>query len=221
MPRASRRRSAHLCPQGVIEDALLECGLAVERLETITEQVAPYAEHGGENSRPEGRPNIVGVRAGSGGGRSLLLNGHVDTVGAGDPAFWTHPPLSGTVVDDLLYGLGACDMKGGLATVISALGALDFLGIYLVATSPSPRRSARRIPGSAPSLPCSRATRPTRRFSRSRHDCGSFRRRRARSSFAPPSGAGRFMQRRATAASRRSRSSCPSSKPCGRGLQGN
>ena len=117
--------------QGVIEDALLECGLTVERLEATTEQVAPYAEHVGEDSRPEGRPNIVGVRAGSGGGRSLLLNGHVDTVRAGDPALWTHPPLSGAVVDDLLYGRGACDMKGGLATMISALGALGVLGINL------------------------------------------------------------------------------------------
>jgi len=117
--------------QGVIEDVLLGCGLTVERLEATTEQVAPYAEHVGEDSRPEGRPNIVGVRAGSGGGRSLLLNGHVDTVGTGDPALWTHPPLSGAVVDDLLYGRGACDMKGGLATMISALGALGVLGINL------------------------------------------------------------------------------------------
>jgi len=117
--------------QRVIEDVLLGCGLTVERLEATTEQVAPYAEHVGEDSRPEGRPNIVGVRAGSGGGRSLLLNGHVDTVGAGDPALWTHPPLSGAVVDDLLYGRGACDMKGGIATVISALEALDVLGINL------------------------------------------------------------------------------------------
>jgi acetylornithine deacetylase len=117
--------------QEVVAEALAGCGLAVERCETTTEQVAPYAEHVGHDSRPEGRPNIVGVRAGSGGGRSLLLNGHVDTVGAGDPALWTHPPFSGAVVGDLLYGRGACDMKGGLATIISALGALEAVGIGL------------------------------------------------------------------------------------------
>jgi acetylornithine deacetylase len=117
--------------QQVIEDSLSGCGLAVERLEATSGQVAPYAEHVGEESRPEGRPNIVGVRAGSGGGRSLLLNGHVDTVGVGDQALWTHPPLSGAVVGDLLYGRGACDMKGGLATIISAIGALEVLGIGL------------------------------------------------------------------------------------------
>ena len=117
--------------QAVIEDALLGCGLAVKRLEATTEQVAPYAEHVGEDSRPEGRPNIVGFKAGTGGGRSLLLNGHVDTVGTGDPALWAHPPFSGAVREDLLYGRGACDMKGGIATVISALEALEVLGARL------------------------------------------------------------------------------------------
>jgi acetylornithine deacetylase len=117
--------------QEVVEDALLDCGLAVERCEATTAQVAPYAEHVGQESKPEGRPNIVGVRAGSGGGRSLLLNGHVDTVGPGDPAVWTHPPFSGVVDGDLLYGRGACDMKGGIVTMISALKALEVLGLGL------------------------------------------------------------------------------------------
>ena len=53
--------------QEVVEEALAGCGLAVERCETTTEGVAPYAEHVGHDSRPEGRPNIVGVRTGSGG----------------------------------------------------------------------------------------------------------------------------------------------------------
>ena len=117
--------------QRVIEGALSGCGLAVECVEATTEQVAPYAGHVGHDSRPEGRPNIVGVKTGSGGGRSLLLNGHADTVGPGDPNLWTHPPYSGAVVGDLLYGRGACDMKGGIATIVSALKALEALGIGL------------------------------------------------------------------------------------------
>jgi acetylornithine deacetylase len=117
--------------QEVVEEALSGCGLAVERCEATSGQVAPYAEHVGETSKPEGRPNIVGVRSGAGGGRSLLLNGHVDTVGTGDQNRWTHPPYSGAVAGDLLYGRGACDMKGGIATIISALEALDVLGINL------------------------------------------------------------------------------------------
>ncbi|HEX5849053.1 MAG TPA: ArgE/DapE family deacylase [Rubrobacter sp.] len=129
--RVASPSGGEVAVQEVVEDALLGCGLAVERCEATTAQVAPYAEHVGWESKPEGRPNIVGVRAGSGGGRSLLLNGHVDTVGPGDPAMWTYPPFSGEVVGDLLYGRGACDMKGGIATVISALEALDVLGLDL------------------------------------------------------------------------------------------
>jgi acetylornithine deacetylase len=111
--------------QEVVRDALSGCGFVVERLEATAEQVAPYNEHVGTESEPEGRPNIVGVKTGSGGGRSLLLNGHVDTVGIGEPALWTHPPFSGAVVGDLLYGRGACDMKGGIATIISAIGSSE------------------------------------------------------------------------------------------------
>lgn len=40
-----------------------------------------------------GRPNLVGTVKGSGGGRSLAINGHVDVVPAGDHADWTYPPL--------------------------------------------------------------------------------------------------------------------------------
>ncbi|CAA9411265.1 Acetylornithine deacetylase [uncultured Rubrobacteraceae bacterium] len=128
VPSVSGEESA---VQEVVEDAFSGCGLAVERCEATAEQIAPYAEHVGNETRPEGRPNIIGVRAGSGGGRSLLLNGHVDTVSNGDPGAWSHPPLSGEVVGDLLYGRGACDMKAGLATIIAALEALKVLGIGL------------------------------------------------------------------------------------------
>src|SRR4028119_2258108 len=93
--------------QEVVRDAFLRSGLAVEHCEATAEQMAPYAEHVGKKIRFEGRPNIIGVRAGrGGGGGSLLLNAHVDTVGNGDPSAWTYPPLSGEVVGDPLYGRG-------------------------------------------------------------------------------------------------------------------
>lgn len=43
-----------------------------------------------------GRDNVVGVVRGTGGGRSLILNGHVDVVPAGDAGAWTHDPFAGT-----------------------------------------------------------------------------------------------------------------------------
>ena len=117
--------------QEVIEARLRERGLSVELCETTAEQISPYSEHVGDGIQLENRPSVVGIRTGRGNGRSLLLNGHVDTVENGALDAWTHHPLSGTVVGDLLYGRGSCDMKGGLATIIAALRTLDALGIEL------------------------------------------------------------------------------------------
>ncbi len=117
--------------QAVVERACRERGLAVDRWEATPGEIAPYVDHVGQQERFAGRPNVAGVRGGRGGGRSILLNAHIDTVEGGDPAAWTHGPLSGEVVGDLLYGRGSCDMKGGLVTYLAALDALDALGLAL------------------------------------------------------------------------------------------
>lgn len=67
---------------------------------------------------------IRGRGAGSGSGRRLVLNGHLDTYPIGDPSGWTHPPLGGVVADGLLYGRGSADMKGGLVALIEAARAV-------------------------------------------------------------------------------------------------
>lgn len=78
------------------------------------------------------RPNVVAVFKGSGsGGRSLLLNGHVDTVDTGNLELWTSDPFTCTERDGLLYGRGVADMKGGLAAAILALEALKETGVKL------------------------------------------------------------------------------------------
>jgi acetylornithine deacetylase len=60
------------------------------------------------------RPSVIAVRRGSGGGRSLLLNAHLDTVGVGG----MESPLEPRVEDGRLYGRGAYDMKGALAAIM-------------------------------------------------------------------------------------------------------
>lgn len=74
--------------------------------------------------------NVIG-RVGTGKGRKLLFNGHMDVVGVGDPTRWTHPPYEGVIEDGVLYGRGACDMKGGLAAMVYAVGALVDAGVQL------------------------------------------------------------------------------------------
>ena len=72
-----------------------------------------------------GRPNVVAVARGLGGGRSLLLNAHTDTVGvAGMEA-----PFSARIEEDRLYGRGAYDMKGALAAAMVATARARRLGL--------------------------------------------------------------------------------------------
>lgn len=78
-----------------------------------------------------GDPDVVGVLQGAGGGRSLLLNGHVDVAEVGDAGAWTRPPFRLTVEGERAYGRGAADMKGGLASALLALEALSASGVRL------------------------------------------------------------------------------------------
>src|SRR5699024_9348705 len=61
----------------------------------------------------ENSPNVVGVLKGTGGGKSVILNGHVDVVPEGDHDQWDEDPYSGKVIDGKMYGRGVTDMKGG------------------------------------------------------------------------------------------------------------
>ena len=115
----------------VVERAFSERGLEVDTWNASPGEMEPYIDQVGEQSSYENRPNVAGLRSGSGGGRSILLNAHIDTVDPGDPAAWTHDPLSGAVEGGLLYGRGSCDMKGGLVTYLTAMDALSDLGLNL------------------------------------------------------------------------------------------
>lgn len=76
------------------------------------------------------RPNHVIRRSGAGGGRSLMINGHVDTVAPFRPADWHQgDPWSANIADGRLYGLGSTDMKGGLVAAALAAAALDAAGV--------------------------------------------------------------------------------------------
>ncbi|WLD91504.1 peptidase [Alkalihalobacillus sp. AL-G] len=76
-------------------------------------------------------PNVVGKWTGTGGGKSLVLNGHVDVVPSGDPNQWDHDPFSGQVQDGKMYGRGVTDMKGGNVSLLLALQCLKDMGVSL------------------------------------------------------------------------------------------
>ncbi len=73
-----------------------------------------------------GRPG-----AGAAPGRTLVLNGHVDVVPAGERDRWTVPPFEMTVRDERVYGRGSADMKGGLLCALFALKAIRDAGATL------------------------------------------------------------------------------------------
>jgi len=68
------------------------------------------------------RVNVIARREGSTSGPCVHFNGHIDVVEVGSG--WTVPPFEGLVRDGKVYGRGACDMKGGLASAIIAVEAL-------------------------------------------------------------------------------------------------
>ncbi|MEP7048205.1 MAG: ArgE/DapE family deacylase [Ilumatobacteraceae bacterium] len=74
---------------------------------------------------------LVGRLPGTGGGPSLMFNGHVDVVPIGDPHAWTFPPFDGEVRDGNLHGRGSCDMKAGLIAAHWAVQAIRTAGIRL------------------------------------------------------------------------------------------
>ncbi len=76
-------------------------------------------------------PVVVGKLPGTGGGRSLILNGHCDVVPPGLLENWRHDPFAGEVVDGKVFGRGACDMKGGIAAMLQAIKLIHKAGVRL------------------------------------------------------------------------------------------
>ncbi len=72
-----------------------------------------------------GRPNVIAVARGTGGGRALMLNAHMDTVGVAGMARPHDPYVQG----NRLYGRGALDMKGSLAAMMVTAAAAGRAGL--------------------------------------------------------------------------------------------
>ncbi len=61
---------------------------------------------------------VLGRVVGKDSSRALILNGHIDTVGTGDESSWQKSPNSGLIDKEYVYGLGASDMKAGVASMM-------------------------------------------------------------------------------------------------------
>jgi acetylornithine deacetylase len=97
--------------------------------EAVARAIASWCEAAGlevtvDEAAP-GRPNVVAVARGSGGGRSLILNAHTDTVGVAG----MEQPFAPRIEDGRLYGRGAYDMKGSLAAAMVTVARARELGL--------------------------------------------------------------------------------------------
>ena len=114
--------------QDLAAELLAHAGLAVERLEPDPADARRDPEWPGEEMPRDRLPIVLG-RLGRPGGRRIVLVGHVDVVPPGDLATWDADPWSGRIEGDRLYGRGACDMKGGVASILAAVKAIHDAGL--------------------------------------------------------------------------------------------
>ncbi|OCT13493.1 acetylornithine deacetylase [Paenibacillus pectinilyticus] len=117
--------------QLLVADKLRSLALDVDMWEPDGEMLVTHPYFCSPRNRFTGSPNVVGFLKGSGGGRSIILNGHIDVVPEGNREMWGDDPYSGHVVDGKLYGRGATDMKGGNVSLLLALEAIQRLGLKL------------------------------------------------------------------------------------------
>lgn len=117
--------------QKFISQRLQGMGLQVDMWEPDQETLKKHPAYLPPERGYQDRPNVVGIYKGTGNGRSLLFNGHVDVIPPGPLEAWEHPPWGGEMKDHRLHGRGASDMKSGLAAMTMALESLIHLEVKL------------------------------------------------------------------------------------------
>jgi len=112
-------------------EKMRDLGLETDTWEPDVQMLQQHPEFAPNATSFKGRPNVVGRLRGAGGGRSLILNGHLDVVAPGSRDLWSYGPWSGDVAQGRVYGRGANDMKAGLAISLMAVQWLRDMGIDL------------------------------------------------------------------------------------------
>ena len=114
--------------QTFVSDHMRSIGLSVDMWETDWEELKKHPGYRPVDRGYAGRPNMVGTLKGTGGGRSLILNGHTDVIPVGKGEGWSDDPWSAKIKNGRIYGRGSCDMKSGVASHILAVEYLKKLG---------------------------------------------------------------------------------------------
>lgn len=75
--------------------------------------------------------NVIGMMKGAH-GPSMMFNAHMDQVDVGERSEWLHDPFGGQVINGVIWGRGACDTKGAIATQVHAIGRAREYGVSFV-----------------------------------------------------------------------------------------
>jgi acetylornithine deacetylase len=110
-------------------------GLEVDVFEADVKELRKHPEYTAveysEKHGYKGRPNVAGKWKGSGGGKSVILTGHIDVVPAGDRKLWKHDPLKGEIEGGRIYGRGVACNKGGITIDAMSVACLQAAGVKL------------------------------------------------------------------------------------------
>jgi len=118
----------------VMEAELKQLGFQTEKVAIDPQTLGRHPGFAPVPWEYDNRYNVVGYRpADHEGGRSLILNGHLDVVDPGCLDFWENDPFEPVIKDGWLYGRGAGDMKSGIAAMIYAVQAVKLAGFGIQA----------------------------------------------------------------------------------------
>ena len=121
--------------QAHIAGVFADLGLEVDRFELDLDAIRDHPGFSPVDWSVAGKENVVAThRPRKGGGRSLILNGHIDVVPTGPADMWTTPPFSPSIREGRMHGRGAGDMKAGTVSYVMAFKALARLGLAPAAT---------------------------------------------------------------------------------------
>ncbi len=109
-------------------DALRDLGMTVTVIRPDLDTHRADPDWPGEEMARASLPVVIG-RAGATSEPRMILSGHLDVVPVGDPGRWTVDPWGAEVRAGAMYGRGACDMKGGVASILAAVRALRDAGV--------------------------------------------------------------------------------------------
>lgn len=129
--RIPSARGHELAAQQWMACRMESLGLDVEMIECDPEALARYPTWSPTDWSYENRPNVASRWSGIGGGRSLILNAHVDTTSPEPVELWSRDPWGGEIDGNRLYARGAQDDKAGCCEMLFVVQALQDAGLRL------------------------------------------------------------------------------------------